>query len=157
MNIGIIVYSRTGHTLTVATELKEKLAADGHEVTLEQVEIVGPDNLSVTEVQLKTKPDVTAYDVLVFGSPVRGGLVPPAMASYLEQVTSLQSKKVAFLVTHFFHRGWGTNQTLSQMQEVCEAKGATVCGTGDVGWPRPNRKRQIADVVDSLSKLFERD
>jgi len=33
MNIGMIVYSRTGHTLSVAMKLKEKLSIAGHMVT----------------------------------------------------------------------------------------------------------------------------
>ena len=64
VNIGIIVYSRTGHTLAVATQLKEKLSAAGHEVKLEQVEVVGPDNLGATDVQLKIKPEVEGYGIV---------------------------------------------------------------------------------------------
>ena len=154
MNIGIIVYSKTGHTLSVATKLKERLATEGHTVNLERVEASRPVNAGVKYVQLKTKPEIKAYDGLVFCSPVRGGVMPPAMTRYLEQVTSLQGKKVACLVTHFFPVGWGANQTLSQMKEICESKGATICGSGNVGWPRLGLKRRIADVVDNLSRLF---
>jgi NAD(P)H dehydrogenase (quinone) len=154
MNIGIIVYSRTGHTLSVAMKLKEKLSVAGHTVNLERVEVVGPDELGATDVQLKTKPETDPYDALVFGSPVRGGIMPPAMTTYLEQVASLQGKKVVCLVTHFFPKKWGANQTINQMIEICESKGATVCGTGDVGWPRLRQTRQIAGVVDCLSRLF---
>jgi flavodoxin len=150
MNIGIIVYSQTGHTLSVATQLKEKLSADGHVVKLERVEASGPTKPGATS----TKPDINAYDALVLGSPVQGGTMPPAMTSYLEQVTPLQGKRVVCLVTHLFPPGVGANQTLKQMIEICESKGATVCGSGNVGWPRLGLKRQIADVVDSLSRLF---
>lgn len=154
MNIGIIVYSRTGHTLSVAMQLKETLAAAGHTVNLEQVEILGSDEMGVTVVQLKTRPETAPYDGLVFASPVRGGAMPPAMTSYLEQITSLQGKKIVCLVTHFFPPGLGTNQTLSQMEEICESKGATVYGSGEVGRPRLGLKRRIANVVDDLSRLF---
>lgn len=41
MKVGIVVYSQTGNTLSVATKLKEKLAAAGHSVALEQVKLVG--------------------------------------------------------------------------------------------------------------------
>lgn len=34
MNIGIVVYSYSGHTLSVAMKLKEKLAEIGYMVTL---------------------------------------------------------------------------------------------------------------------------
>jgi flavodoxin len=154
MKIGIIVYSHTGHTLSVATKLKERLSANGCAVNLEQVETIGPARPGATYVQLKTKPKVETYDALVFGSPVQGGTMPPAMARYLEQVTSLQGKKVACLVTHFFPPEWGANQTISQMKAICESKGATVCGWGDVGWPRLGLKRRVAGVVDHLESVL---
>jgi len=154
MNIGIVVHSQTGHTLSVAGKLKERLLEAGHAVTLEQVEPSGPAKPGAENVQLKTKPEVDAYDALVFGCPVWGGTMSSAMTSYLEQATSLQGKKVACLVTHFFPRGWGGNQTISQMKEVCESKGATVCGSGSVSWFPLSRKRRIAEVVDDLSGLF---
>ena len=113
MNIGIIVYSQTGHTLSVAMKLEEKLSAAGHVVNLERVEIYGPDRPGATHVSLKTKPSIDAYDALVFGSPVRGGMMPPAMTSYLEQVTSLQGKRVVCLVTHFFPKNVLVKQSLN--------------------------------------------
>ena len=154
MNIGIIVYSHTGHTLSVAMKLKAKLSAAGHVVTLEQLETAGPVSLSATSADLKTTPAIDTYEALVFGSPVRGGVPAPPMMSYLEQVTSLEGKKVACLVTGFFPPGWGRNQTVAHMKEICESKGATVCGSGSVGWFSLGRKRQISKVVDSLSALF---
>ena len=155
MNIGIIVYSQTGHTLSVAMKLKEALSAAGHTVTLERVETAGPVSLGATNVLLRTKPSVDVYDALVFGCPVRGGEPAPPMASYLEQLGSLEGKKAVCLVTGFFPvAGWGRDQTIVQIKQVCESKGATVCGSGSVGWFSLSRKRQIAEVVDDLSGLF---
>jgi flavodoxin len=155
MNIGVIVYSLTGHTLSVAVRLKEKLSAAGHTVNLERVEVSGPARPGATNVQLKTKPEIDSYDALVFGSPVWGGSPASPMTSYLEQVTSLQGKKVACLATHLFPPGWGGNRTIKRMKEVCESKGATVCGSGSVGWLRLGRRQKIADVVDNLADCFE--
>ena len=73
MNIGIIVHSHTGHTLKVAKELEETLSADGHAVTLEQVEPAGEVGLSDQRAELKSMPAVEPYDALVLGSPVWGG------------------------------------------------------------------------------------
>ena len=151
MDIGIIVYSRTGHTLSVAEKLKGRLSADGHAVALEQLEIAGPDNLSATTAALKTRPAIDRYDALVLGSPVNGGRMSAAMNSYLEQVPSLQGKKVVLLLTHFFFPAWGANQTIAQMKGVCESRGATVCGSGSVRWTSLRRGRQISRVVDRLS------
>jgi len=155
VKIGIIVYSRTGHTLSVAKRLEDRLMADGHDVTLEQLETVGPVDLSATTAALKTKPTIDPYDALVLGSPVNGGRMSAPMNSYLDQVRSLEGKRVALLLTHFFPQGWGANQTIEQMTEVCESKGATICGSGDVRWLSLRRQRQISQAVDSLAKCFE--
>jgi flavodoxin len=152
--VGIIVYSHTGRTLTVAERLKERLSEIGHSVTLERLETVGPASLSADTVELRTKPFVGGYDALVLGSPVRGGRMSGPMRSYLEQVPSLEGKKVACLVTGFFPAGWGRNQTLAEMEGACESKGAVVCGSGSVGWFSLRRNRQISRVVDRLSGLL---
>jgi multimeric flavodoxin WrbA len=154
MNIGIVVYSWTGHTLAAATKVRESLSAAGHTVDLERLAAVGQVRPGATDVQLKTMPEIGAYDVLVFGSPVWGGVVSSPMATYLEQVTSLEGKKVACLVTHFFPPVWGADQALEQFKAICESKGATVCGTGEMGWPRLGRKRKMADLAGLVSSLF---
>ncbi|MBN1875621.1 MAG: flavodoxin family protein [Anaerolineae bacterium] len=154
MNIGILVYSHTGHTLNVARKLQEQLSASGHMVTLAQLETVVPLKMGDTTASLKTIPPVDTYDALVFACPVRGGTPAPPMRVYLEQITSLEGKKVACLVTGFFPAKWGRNQTLAQMKTLCESKGATVCGLGSVWWSFPGRKQKISMVVDHLSQLF---
>jgi menaquinone-dependent protoporphyrinogen IX oxidase len=155
MHIGIVVYSQTGHTLAVAEKLKETLAASGHRVTLEQVETVGAVSPAATQVTLKTSPEIEPYDALVLGTCVRGGEPALPMASYLALLPSLQSRKVACLATGFFPvASWGRDQTLARMKEVLEAKGATVCGSGSVGWFSLSRRRQIVELVEAFSKLF---
>jgi len=154
MNIGIIVYSRTGHTLSVAKKLKEKLSADGHVVALEQIETVGPTSPSAAGAELKTKPATGAYDALVLGSPVQGGVPAGAMLSYLNQLPPLEGRPVALLVTGVFPYAWGRLQALAKMAEICMAKGATICGSASVGWWSLKRRQQITQAADNLSALF---
>jgi len=154
LRVGIIVYSHTGHTLTVAERLKERLSEIGHRVTLERLETVGPVSLGADRAELRTKPFVGGYDALVLGSPVRGGRMSAPMRSYLEQVPSLEAKKIACLVTGVFPAGWGRNQTLAEMEGACKSKGAEVCGSGSVGWFSLRRNKKISRVVDRLSKVF---
>jgi flavodoxin len=56
MKIGIIVYSNTGHTLSVARQLEQALSAAGHKVELEQVLTEGTPKPGATHVPLKTRP-----------------------------------------------------------------------------------------------------
>lgn len=154
MKVGMIVYSQTGHTLAVATQLKEKLAAAGHVVTLERLELSERPRPGATDVHLKARPEIEAYDALVLGAPVWGGQVASPMASYLGQIGPMEGKEVICLMTHAFPPGLGGKQARGQMSTICASKGATVRGTGSVAWLRLHRKRQIAEVVERLSKAF---
>jgi flavodoxin len=154
MNIGMIVYSQTGNTHSVALKLQEKLSAAGHTVTLERIEVSGEVQPG-KPVQFTTLPDAAKYEALVFGSPVQAFSLCQAMVEYLKQVASLQGKKVAFLVTQAFPYPWlGGNRAVRQMKRLCESKGATVCGSGIVNWMKKSREQQIVEVVDRLGGLF---
>jgi flavodoxin len=155
MKVGIIVFSQTGHTLSVALKVEGKLAEAGHAASIERIEVSGPVRPGATDLKLKTRPAADAYDALVFGAPVMAFSLSPAMASYLAQIASLEGRKVACLVTEFFPFPWmGGTRAISQMIEICESKGATICGSGVVNWSRLCRGRQITEVTDRLSKLF---
>jgi flavodoxin len=154
MNIGMIVYSQTGNTHSVALKLQEKLAAAGHAVTMERIEVIG-EVAPGKPVQFKALPDPEPYDALVFGAPVQGFSLCQPMLGYLKQVAPLQDKKVACLVTEAFPYPWmGGNRAVRQMKRICESKGATVCGSGIVNWMKKRREQQIVEVVDQLSGLF---
>ena len=155
MKIGIIVYSRTGKTLSVATKLRDRLSAVGHSVDMERLVVAGEDRMGVQVVQLESIPDVGKYEAVVFATPVQGGAPSPAMRSYLAEVASLEGKKVACLVTEGFPFPWmGGNQTIRKMVGTCESKGAAICGTGIVNWTSLRRARKITVVVDRLSMVF---
>jgi flavodoxin len=150
----MILYSQTGHTLSVAKKLQEKLSAAGHSVTLERVEVVG-DVAPGQAAEFKTVPDASKYEALVFGSPVQAFSLSQVMVEYLKQMASLQGKKVACLITQAFPFPWlGGNRAVRQMTQACESKGATVCGSGIVNWMKKSREQQIVEVVDLLGSLF---
>jgi hypothetical protein len=154
MKIGIVVYSQTGNTLSVATKLKEKLAAAGHSVALEPVKLVGERKPGSREFQLGPLPDVTPYDVLVFGAAVEAFSLSAVMTKCLGQIGSLEKKNVICLITQGFPFAWlGGNRAARQMRKLCEAKGAAVRGAAVVNWMGKGLDRRIANGVEKLSKL----
>lgn len=154
MKIGIIIHSHTGNTLSVAQKLKEVLLAAGQSATLEQVTALNDEQTDVNKIQLTKIPDAGAYDMLIFGAPVRGASLSPVMSAYLSQGPSLQGKKVSCFVTEFFPYSWmGGNRAIRQMKKICEAKGAKVYETGIVNWSGMQRKRKITDTVEKLSRV----
>ena len=154
MKIGIMLYSRTGNTRQVASRLQEKLAASGHEVTLEELETRHSTPPSAEIVELKSYPSIDGYDALIFAAPVWGGQPAGPMTGFLQQLTSLQGKKIAGLTTGFFPAKWGSNQALEKMAGICRSKGADVAGSGSVTWFSLSRGRQISETVEHLSQLF---
>ena len=130
MRIGIIVHSQTGHTFSVAEKLQEKLSAAGHTVDLERLQTVGEAKLGA-KVNFEALPDIGTYDALVFGAPVQAFSLSSVMQVYLGQITAVQGKRVAFLVTQQSPFSWmGGTRALRQFRNANGLRGAVFCGTG---------------------------
>jgi flavodoxin len=154
MKIGIMVYSQTEHTYSVAQELQEKISASGHTVDLEKVIVAGEVHPGSKNIELESKPDVNEYDALIFGAPVHAFSLAPAMRTYLEQLPSLQDKKIALFVTKGVRFNWtGGNQAINKMKKICQSKGGIIMGTGIIVWNKQHDKK-IAEIVEKFSGLF---
>jgi flavodoxin len=158
MKIGLIIFSRTGNTYSVAEKLRNRLSANGHEAIIERVtydEAAGRKETDPNKVLLTNIPDPEKYDALVFGSPVEGFSTSIAMSAYLSRLGPLNGRKVACLATQMFPYAWlGGNRTISQMSKVCSEKGANVTGGGIVNWSCKDRDKRINDTVERLSSIF---
>jgi NAD(P)H dehydrogenase (quinone) len=154
MEIGIIVYSQTEHTYLVAEKLQKKLIEVGNRVKIEKIIPAGEVHPGKKDITFETRPNIDEYDALIFGSPVHAFNLAPAMKAYLEQIPSLQDKKVGCYVTKGlpFHRTGG-NQAISQMKKLCQSKGGTVIGTGIIVW-RGGRAKEINELVEQFGMLF---
>ncbi len=98
---------------------------------------------------------MNAYDALIFGAPVQAFSLSKAMNDYMQQITSLQSKKVACFVTKGAPFKWtGGTRAIGQMKNICQTKGGNVIGTGIVIW-RKDREKQINDLINKFGMLFE--
>ncbi|SMC81969.1 flavodoxin family protein [Papillibacter cinnamivorans] len=156
MKIGIIVFSRTGHTLSVAEKLRDTLAAAGHEVRLERVTAEGGDPGKGGAVRLTGTPAVEPYDACVFASPVEGFSLAQPMKLYLKQIGSLKGKKTGFFVTRHLTPKWmGGSRSIAQMENACREKGAEIGKFGMITWKDEElRERQTTETVALLSGMF---
>jgi flavodoxin len=154
MKIGIIVFSQTENSYSVALKLKDKLVESGHEVEVERVVPVGDVPPRAKVVEFQNEPEVSGYDAIVFGSPVHAFTLAPAMNAYLEQISSLEDKKIACFVTKGLPFNWtGGNKAIGIMKKICESKGGTVVGTDIVIW-RGDVDKKIEDLIRKFSVLF---
>ncbi len=155
MKIGIIIHSQTGHTLSVAQKLQEKLTAAGHSANIEKISPVDAKQTDPKKIQLNKLPDLSPYDALVLAAPVQAFSLSAVMKVYLPQLPSLNGKKVACFVTKGLPFNWtGGNHAISQLKSGVESKGGKVVETGIISWMGGNREKRIADTVDKLSKSF---
>lgn len=154
MNVGLIVYSHSGNTLSVAQKLEAALKVAGHAANIERVEPADDDPHASVPVKLQSAPDVRRYDAVVFASPVQAFSLAPAMKSYLSQISGLAGKRVYCFVTQQFPKPWlGGNHAVRQITAACKAKGADILSSGIVNWSSGRRDGQIDDIVRRLSAI----
>lgn len=155
MKIGLIIYSHTGNTRTVAQKIAEKLNASDQEVKIEEIAISGNTPAQAGKFELTAIPAVEDYEALIFGSPVQAFALNPVMKAYLEQLVSLQGKAVAIFVTKQLPMLWlGGTGAVAAMKNICEAKGAKVLGTEIVVWSEKKRQESIQKCVENIGRLF---
>lgn len=155
MHIGLIVYSKTGNTLSVVQQLMEALTAKGHTVSVARVEGENDDPGSKQPPKVTAAPDPSSYDALVFAAPVHAFSLCPVMKLYLAQIPQIKGKKVCCFVTqHLKHKWMGGNRAVKQMSDLLKQKGAVIGETGVVNWSAPDRDARIADVVGRVSKCL---
>ncbi len=155
MNIGLIIYSGSGNTRSVAVKLQEKLTAAGHTVSLEEITITGNTPAQPGKFELKQIPAVDSYDALIFGAPVQAFSLNPVMKAYMAQLPPLNGKRVALFVTKQLAllRLGGTGAIAAMKKEV-ETKGGKVIGSEIVVWAEKKRAASTQKCIESISKLF---
>lgn len=154
MKIGIIVHSHTGNTLSVAEKIRENFAAQGHTVQIERVTANKEGQSASANSVLLNVPDVSPYDMIVFGAPVQAFSLSPIMGKYLKGLAPMGGKKVSCFVTQQFSKPWlGGNRAIRQMARACREKGIELSASGIVNWSGKLRDRQIEDVAARLGRV----
>ncbi len=155
MNIGVIVFSQTGSTFSIAQKLKEKLSSQGFSVNVERVTHKGGDKVPDNNIELDVCPDAEKYDVLVFGAPVWAFSLSSVMKEYLSQISSLKGKKAALFVMKALPFSWtGGNNAINQMKKTVISKGADICGTEVIWRSKMKDDDAVNGMIERLSKYL---
>jgi len=154
MNVGIIIFSRTGNTLFVAEKVRDACIAQGHTAVIERIHAENEDPNSRLSVRLKSAPDPLRFDAVIFGAPVQGFSLSPIMKAYLAQLPQIKGKNVGCFVTQHFVKPWmGGNQAVKQIRTQCQSKGVDISKSGIVNWTSKLRGNQIAGVALKLGNI----
>ncbi len=154
MKIGVIVFSDTGNTLVVAEALSEALTTAGHESEIQRVTAESTDPNSKAGKILKNSPDVSGYDIVVFGAPVWAFSLSGVMKQYLNQISTLKGKKIACFVTQGLSKKWlGGNRSIKMMRKICTDKGGIVYADGIVHATGSNKEQQTNELIKKVRMI----
>jgi flavodoxin len=108
MTMGIVYYSRSGNTKTVASLLAEKLTQKKVAVELIEIEAVkhpgfftaGRAAMKQLELPVKNQNvDLGKYTTLIVGSPTWGGCPSPFIATFFSSAKNIKGKKTFLFIT----------------------------------------------------------
>jgi len=148
MKIGIIIYSITGNTKTVAQALLKNLVDRGFDCTLLEVKSKSNDP-NQTHVEIIERPTIQAFDKLIFATPVHAFSPSKVMKTYLSEIEDLNQKDVTLFITHHFPFAWmGGNSALKQIKRLIEKKNGKVNNMFSINWSSKKRSQNIQTLLD---------
>ena len=155
MKIGIIIYSKTGHTYSVANKLKEELLKSGHSVKVEKLNPKGKMHPGVKNIEFEYSPDIKDYDLVIFGGPVWAFSLCPVLKTYLEKLSTFENKKVICFITMAFPFAWmGGNNAIAKMLKICSSKGMLLLTTAIINWTK-KRDEKINNFINTALQVLK--
>jgi flavorubredoxin len=135
MRIGVFVHSHTGNTARLGLAITHTLREKGKDVSVELLRPVGKVNPGTRRVEFKNFPDVTVFDILLFGGPIWAFNASPVITSALKQLTSLKGKKTLFFLTSGLPSPLsGCNRAQKIIRDMFEQLGASVLEGESLFW-----------------------
>ncbi len=156
MNVGIILFSKTGNTEYFGLKLKERLESINKRVTLKKIELTKDSKLESGMFEFEKRPKIKSFDIVIFGSPVHGFSLSIVMVKYIEELCLSGKKVICFVTQHFPYAWMGGNRAIKQMKNLCNEKGATIIESGIINWSRKNREENIEKTVNLFLDAIEK-
>lgn len=151
MNIGIIVYSYTNNTLSIAKRLESYLLSKGHTASIQSIK-ADNENPNASTFRLTNQPNTQAYDAIIFGTCVRGFDCAPIFKDYMQTLNSLSNKKIAGFVSQYFpFDSMGGNQALGSMESIARKKNAQLNKLGSIHMKFRNVDKQVEHLFDNCN------
>ncbi|MBN1216939.1 MAG: NAD(P)H-dependent oxidoreductase [Candidatus Lokiarchaeota archaeon] len=151
----ILYYSRTGRTKHIAEIISKKLSCDIEEI----IDLKGRSGIigflrggnaarkgELTELN-KFMKNPKDYELIIIGTPIWGGKMPPAIKTFLMEFKD-KLDKVAFFCTQ---GGWNGGSTLFQIMQ--EVSGKTPIATLEIGRKELKEKSYDDKITDYISQL----
>lgn len=126
MKVGIIIYSQSGHTASFARAIAEHLREAGVETDIKLLRCRGIPKPWTRNIELRRIPDITEYDVILFGAPVWAFNASGVILAFFQTIDSLKGKKALPFVTHGLPVKFGPKRALKKMSKKLDVLCADV-------------------------------
>ncbi len=159
MNIGLIVYSKSGNTRQIAEKIKINIEEQNHEVELMNInpeKQPGFFKAGYSAIRQKTLPitndslDVSSYDIVFIGTPVWAGKPAPFIKTMLEKTIGLDGEKTAVFITCGGGEKPGSD-VIELMKSYAQQKGAAVMDDSLI--VHMSRKGEIKKEIPSVESF----
>lgn len=151
MNIGLVVYSKTGHTYEVATKLNEMFVELGHNTTIERLVPKDYNEYNINKIELNETSDLSSYDLIVFASPVNAFRLAVCMKKYMMSVPPIKVPTICFVTKALPFKWTGGNSAIKTMKSHINSSGGNVLKSDIIVWNK-NRNNKIDQFVQDIKQ-----
>lgn len=150
MNVGIVIYSETGNTKSVAQKAQERIGGAGHDTEILEVK-ADKSRLKLTDL-----PPVDGYDMLCLGSPVHALTLANPMKLFLKELPPLDGERVTFFATQALPFSWlGGNRAMRVFHRAVVDKTGKPLRAGTVHWASRGKDQEIEAIVTTIVQSID--
>ena len=155
MRIAIIIHSKSGNSYRCGLQIQAGLTALGHAIDLIRIKADGDQAMDPSLVTIKNLPDISSYEGLVFGAPVRAFAASAVIRATINALPNFDQRPVYCFVSQFFpFASMGGRKALDEMLAACQAKGGHPTAGPIINWTSPRRNRRIQTLMEHCCKAF---
>lgn len=152
MKLGIIVYSESGHTLSVVNKIEESLIQNHVEVK----KMILNFTVEKGTRMLVQPPKLESCEAYIIASPIQGFQLAKPMSDYLVQNPLPKDAKIGILLTEYFKVMFlGGNYSLKQAKATIDVSSHKLVVEKVIHWSSKKREEQIKEAVRLFTEVWD--
>jgi flavodoxin len=155
MNIGLVVYSKTGHTYEVISKLNEMFEKLGHNSTIERLISKDENEYNFDKIELNGTSDLSSYDLIVFAAPVNGFKLAVCMKKYMMSAPSIKVPTVCFVTKALPFKWTGGNSAINTMKSHINSLGGNVLKSDVIVWNKKHNTKIEQFIQDIKQEVLK--
>jgi flavodoxin len=153
MNIGIVVYSKTGNTFEVAQKLDQMIESIGNESTIERIISTNDEENDLKKIEINGVSNLLKYDLVVFASPVHAFSLPPIMKKAMESIDQIKVPAICFVTMALPFKWMGGTRTINGMKLYVNSLGGEILDSDIIRWTKDHEDK-VDEFILRVKKVI---